>query len=132
MAVLVTLPETTPVNETIETAYALEDDVGIRLGPIIVNGVDQGTALPDPEATEATLDGDGAAAAVGLDDETRSMLREAARFRRSRRAMEHEALERLSTELPLAQIHVRALPVAGLDAASIDLLASELVEGAQS
>jgi hypothetical protein len=37
--VLVTLAEETPVNELIETAYALEDEVGVRLGPVIVNGV---------------------------------------------------------------------------------------------
>jgi hypothetical protein len=31
--VLVTLPETTPVNELIETAYSLEERVGVQLGP---------------------------------------------------------------------------------------------------
>jgi len=36
--VLVALPETTPVNEMIETAFALEDRVGVRLGPVVVNG----------------------------------------------------------------------------------------------
>jgi len=123
MAVLVTLPETTPVNETIETAYALEDDVGIRLGPIVVNGVDQGTTLPDPEAADRALRSD------AMDDDTRAMLLEAARFRRSRRAMERDALDRLSDRLPLAQVHVRALPVAGLDGAAIDLLADELLGG---
>ena len=30
--VLVSLPETTPVNEAIETAFALEDQVGVQLG----------------------------------------------------------------------------------------------------
>ena len=38
--VLVTLPETTPVNEVVETAYALEDRVGVHLGPVVVNDVD--------------------------------------------------------------------------------------------
>ena len=38
--VLVTLPETTPVNEVVQTAYALEDRVGVRLGPVVVNSVD--------------------------------------------------------------------------------------------
>ena len=37
--VLVTLPEETPVNEAIETAFTLEDKVGIKLGPLVVNGV---------------------------------------------------------------------------------------------
>ncbi len=38
--VLVTLPETTPVNEAVQTAYALEDRVGVKLGPVVVNNVD--------------------------------------------------------------------------------------------
>ncbi|MBS1836756.1 MAG: ATPase, partial [Actinobacteria bacterium] len=37
--VLVTIPEETPVNELIETAYSLEDRVGVALGPVVVNGV---------------------------------------------------------------------------------------------
>ena len=37
--VLVTLAEETPVSETIETAYSLEDEVGIKLGPVVVNGL---------------------------------------------------------------------------------------------
>jgi len=120
MAVLVTLPETTPVNETIETAYALEEDVGIRLGPIVVNGVDQGTDLPDADDVDVAL------AAAGLDDEVAAVLREAAAFRRSRRSMEREALDRLSERLPLGQVRIRALPVAGLDAGDVDKLAEEL------
>ena len=36
---LVTVPEETPVNELIETAYSLEDEVGVALGPVVVNGV---------------------------------------------------------------------------------------------
>ena len=43
--VLVTLPETTPVNELIETAYALEDDGGVHLGPVVVNAFDDGDDL---------------------------------------------------------------------------------------
>ena len=38
--VLVSLPEATPVNELIETAYALEDQVGVQLGPVVLNAVD--------------------------------------------------------------------------------------------
>ena len=46
--VLVTLPETTPVNELIETAYSLEERVGVQLGPVVVNGVDDGAAAARP------------------------------------------------------------------------------------
>ena len=35
---LVTLPEETPVNELVDTAFAIEDRVGVALGPVVVNG----------------------------------------------------------------------------------------------
>ena len=72
--VLVTLAETTPVNEVIETAYALEDQVGVQLGPVIVNGVDLGVELPAAAATSAIV-GD-------LDAATAATLTDAADFRR--------------------------------------------------
>jgi len=121
MALLVTLPETTPVNETIETAFALEDDVGIRLGPVVVNGVDAGVELPDATTVDRVL------AESDLDARQRARLSEAATFRRSRRSMETEALERLSAGLPLEQVRIDALPVAGLDADDVDRLADALV-----
>ena len=120
-AVLVALPETTPVNETIETAFALEEDVGIRLGPVVVNGVDDGAPLPDEQAEAAALD--------GLGDDVVRVLVAAAAYRRSRRAMEAEALDRLATKLPLGSITIPALPVAGLSADDIDVLADRLLRG---
>jgi len=117
--VLVTLPETTPVNEVVETAYALEDDVGIQLGPIVVNGVDTGVELPSGRATKK--------ASRGLDAPTRKLLTDATAFRRSRRAMERTETARLSAELPLAQMTLPALLVAGLAPGDIDELADALV-----
>ena len=117
--VLVTLPETTPVNEVVETAFALEDDVGIQLGPIVINGVDTGVPLPSVKtAAAAWQDLDAGAAAV---------LAEAAAFRRSRRAMERTEIERLSAELPLEQITLPAQLVAGLTATDIDRLTDHLL-----
>jgi len=119
MAVLVTLPETTPVNETIETAYALEDDVGIRLGPVVVNGVDDGAEMPSMTAVKKMT--------KGIDRAMRAALTEAADYRRHRREMETGAIERLSTELPLGYVNLPALPVAGLVPADIDALADRLL-----
>jgi arsenite/tail-anchored protein-transporting ATPase len=119
MVVLVTLPETTPVSETIETAYALEDDVGVRLGPVVVNCVDVGVALPDAQLTEQRL--------ADIDESVAATLTAAAAFRRSRRLMESQSLERLASELPLGQVALAMLPRAGLDAADIDLLADRLI-----
>lgn len=36
---LVTIPEETPVNETIETAFDIEDDPGVRLAGLVVNRI---------------------------------------------------------------------------------------------
>lgn len=46
---LVTLPETTPINELIETAFALEDEVGVRLAPLVINSVEERGVLTIPE-----------------------------------------------------------------------------------
>lgn len=116
--VLVTLPETTPVNEVVETAFALEDEVGVQLGPIVINGVDVGDPLPDDDAVrEAVADLD-AARAQGLID--------AAAFRRSRRAMEAAEIERLASELPLPKVTLPARSVAGLTSSDIGQLADSL------
>jgi anion-transporting ArsA/GET3 family ATPase len=116
--VLVTLPETTPVNEVVETAYALEDEVGVQLGPVVVNGVDVGDALPDDDgARRATAE---------LDPETAEALVEAAAFRRSRRAMEAAELARLAAELPIPKVTLPARIAAGLGPDDIDELATML------
>ncbi|WP_420451607.1 ArsA-related P-loop ATPase [Ilumatobacter sp.] len=119
LAVLVTLPETTPVNETIETAYALEEQVGIRLGPVVVNGVDRGVELPDAGTTDDLVS--------ELDASTAQTLRAAVDFRRARRSMESDALDRLSARLPLGRVVVPSLPAAGLGPDDIDALADQLL-----
>ena len=108
--ILVTIPEETPINETIETAYALEDRVGVQLGPVVVNAFDSpGLALDDPES-------------VAIDDTTSATsLRSAARFRRGRAADQAAQVARLATALPLPQIHLPALFTAtiGVDDAAV-------------
>jgi anion-transporting ArsA/GET3 family ATPase len=117
---LVTLPETTPVNELVETAYALEDKVGVHLGPVVVNAVDRAGSVeaevPDPEA-------------VDLDVETvadRDALRAAAAFRSARLEMQAEEVQRLGQELALDQLHVPLVPTAGMTAGDIDALADAI------
>jgi anion-transporting ArsA/GET3 family ATPase len=114
--VLVTLPETTPVNEMIETAFALEDRVGVRLGPVVVNGVDLGVELPDDDTIGACLG--------SIDEETAIVLTEAAAFRRSRRLMEAQEMARLAEQLPLERIVLPARLVAGLGPGDIEALAA--------
>jgi anion-transporting ArsA/GET3 family ATPase len=114
--VLVALPETTPVNELIETAFALEDRVGVRLGPVVVNGVDLGVELPDDDAIGECL--------RSIDAETAMVLTEAAAFRRSRRVMEAQEMARLAEQLPLERIVLPARLVAGLGPGDIEELAT--------
>jgi Mrp family chromosome partitioning ATPase len=112
--VLVTLPETTPVNELIETADTLVERVGVSLGPIVVDQVDTSPPLPDP------ADVSFGRAKLQVDD-----ARAAAEFRRARRSVQEAELSRLTAALPLPQIHVRALPVAGLGGDDVATLARE-------
>jgi anion-transporting ArsA/GET3 family ATPase len=96
---LVTLPEETPVNELIDTAYHLEDRVGVSLGPVVVNGL-------VPELPGLAVDPEAAAAAAGLTlrpGEADSM-RAAAAFRAERRQLQAEQVARLAEALPLPQI----------------------------
>jgi dethiobiotin synthetase len=67
--VLVTIPEETPVNEAVDTAYLLEDRVGVSLGPIVVNGL-----YPELEGIGADPVAAAAAADVALRDGVASAL----------------------------------------------------------
>jgi anion-transporting ArsA/GET3 family ATPase len=92
--VLVTLPEETPVSETIETAYNLEEDVGIKLAPVIVNGLWRPVDGLDAAVSGATKKAkDGLAVA-------------AARYRMARIAEQQAEVDRLASELPLPQVHL--------------------------
>ena len=114
-ALLVTLPEATPVNELIETSSAIEERVGLQLGPLVVNRVDMTAPLPDPD------DVDFGRARVQIDDALA-----AAAFRRTQLQVQAREIARLSAAVPLTQIHLSARPVAGLSPDDIAILAAEL------
>jgi hypothetical protein len=103
---LVTLAEETPVNELVETAFRLEDEVGVMLGPVLVNacyppvpGVGANW-LGDPETLAA------AAGEPPMEKGEAGRLREAAGFRAGREAVQAEQLERLTANLPLPQLRL--------------------------
>lgn len=125
--VLVTLPEETPVNEVVETAFKLEDRAGIKLGPVVVNGV-----YPEREG----LDGDAAAlateAGVTLNGGTAAALAAAADFRRRRVELQDEQLGRLAEKLPLPQLHLPFLFTTDAGPADIDVLATSLADGVRA
>jgi anion-transporting ArsA/GET3 family ATPase len=119
--VLVTLPEETPVNEVVETAYKLEDRVGVSLGPVVVNGL-----YPHIDGLEA--DPAAAAREAGIElgaDELRD-LAEAAAFRSHRQDLQEHEVHRLGDALPLPQIHLPMLFRTGLGLTEVDLLADAM------
>ena len=77
---LVTLPQATPVSELVETAFAIEDELGVALGPVVVNAVEQ------PVDEQAPSDPVGSIAHA---------------FFSERIAAETHQLERMAADLPL-------------------------------
>jgi anion-transporting ArsA/GET3 family ATPase len=116
--VLVTLPEETPVNELVETAFALEDRVGVSLGPVVVNGLYPLLAGLDQDPVDAA-----AAGGRSLRPGEADALRAAAEFRRERIALQAEQVERLAEALPLPQMGLPYLFDAELGLAQLDELA---------
>jgi anion-transporting ArsA/GET3 family ATPase len=109
--VLVTLPETTPVNELLETAQSLRADTGLHLGPVVVNAFEAGELL--------TV----SAAPAG------STLRAAAEFRNARRELHRREVARLDEQLDLPLLTLPALTSPVLDQQSIVDLAATLRHG---
>jgi anion-transporting ArsA/GET3 family ATPase len=121
--VLVTIPEETPVNELVETAFALEDRVGVKLGPVVVNEV-----YPSVEGLSTDPQAAAAEAGTSLRPGEAEALAAAARFRRERAALQAEQLERLAEGLPLPQLRLPFLFRADLRPDEVGLLAEALRE----
>jgi anion-transporting ArsA/GET3 family ATPase len=122
--ILVTLAEETPVNETIETAFKLEDRVGTHLGPVIVNGV-------YPRLDHLRVDPEEAARAAGvtLRPGSATAMRAAAVFRRRREEMQAQQAARLASRLPLPQLWLPHLFTGEIGAPEIDVLVDALEDG---
>jgi hypothetical protein len=119
---LVTLAEETPVNEVVETAFALEDRVGISLGPVVVNGLYEPLDLPGDVAAAA------AEAGVTLAPSRLEALAAAARFRGRRQALQAEQVARLEAALPLPQLPLPYVFSDDVGPAETDFLASRLAD----
>jgi len=84
---LVTTPAYTPVSELAESAYTLEDDIGVSLTPVVLNGI----APPMDNIDIASVSG---------------RAHSAVSYATQVRAAQHDAMAQLSSQLPLAQLHV--------------------------
>jgi anion-transporting ArsA/GET3 family ATPase len=123
---LVTLPEEMPVNEVVETAYQLEDRIGINLGPVIVNGCLPELAALGADPADAARD-----AGVEVSDEQAEALRQAARFRARRFDLQAEQWRRLQRELPLPQLHAPFLFSSHIGRAEVERISSDLADAVE-
>ncbi|MBV9661996.1 MAG: hypothetical protein JO337_12640 [Acidimicrobiales bacterium] len=112
---LVTIPEETPVNEAAATAFRLEDRAGVKLTPIVVNGMWPVLDLP------ASPPG-----GMALAPSAASAVTATATFRRSRQEQQAEQVDRLGRLLPLEQIHLPFLFTTELGPDELGALASAL------
>lgn len=86
---MVSTPELTPVSELIDTAFEIEDQIGVALGPVVLNGIDD-ESLPK--------NGTG-----------NSELNEALLYRRNRQQRHELACALLTQKLPLPQLRLPRL-----------------------
>jgi len=118
---LVTLPEETPVNELVDTAFLLEDRVGVKLGPVVVNGLYPVVAGLDADPADAAAE-----AGASLRTGEAESLAAAAAFRRRRHELHESQLERLHELLPLPQLRLPFLFRADLGPADAKVLGDAL------
>ncbi len=126
----VTLPEETPVNELVETAFKLEDRVGVTLGPVVVNGLYPTVEDLEDAAGELSAGSPEDLASVASQDEFEALLA-AARFRLSRQRLQATQMERLEEALPLAQLRTPYVFTTEIGPAEIGTLASSLTAGVE-
>lgn len=101
---LVTIPEETPVNELIEAAYRIEDEIGVKLGTIVVNACfPQRSGLEQDPADAARRLG------LELDASQTAALAVAGRLGAARQRVESEQLARLNEAIALPQLRLPSL-----------------------
>lgn len=123
--VLVTSPETTPVNELFETAEAVATRTGVRIAGVVVNGLDMTPIPPDPDTVGLT-------AGIDMDIEA---ARDAALFRRRRLVVQANERDRVVDRWADTGVRVVGLPeraVAALARGDIDALVDDAVELSRS
>ena len=111
-ALLVALPEETPITEVIELADDLGGDIGIELLPFVVNA-----CWPDRTGLDKTPAMAARSYKLKLSDSAKSALESAAAFGRSRLAQQREQIERLekARSEPIVMLPRLATPRLGPD-----------------
>jgi arsenite-transporting ATPase len=122
-ALLVGLPEETPITEVIELAHELGDDLGIALLPLVVNA-----CWPDRPGLDKSPGMAARSHKLKLSATAKASLESAAAFGRSRLAQQREQIDRLAAARDEPIITLPRLATPRLDAADLEHLADALVE----
>lgn len=121
-ALLVTLPEETPVNEVIELACDVDERLGLQLAPLVVNA-----CWPDRPAlalTPAAAAKQSGAKALSAAD--RTALAVSSRYGAARLDVQREQLDRLGDRLALPRIRLPRLVTPRLTSDDLDVLVEAL------
>ncbi len=129
--ILATLPEETPINELVETAFALEDEVGVQLGPVVLNSV---AALPEGlgDAVDSKKSAKERAKDSSVDNSDQALLDSmlaAATFRMTWVDHQRTQIERLVAQLPLPLITLPARFTTDLGPDDLEVLTDALLAG---
>ena len=122
-ALLVGLPEETPITEVIELAHELGDDLGIELLPLVVNA-----CWPDRPGLDKSPGMAARSHKLKLSASAKASLESAAAFGRSRLAQQREQIDRLAAVRDEPIITLPRLATPRLDAADLEHLADALAE----
>ena len=119
--VLVTLPEETPVNEVIELDADLRDELGMRMGPLVVNA-----CWPDRDGLAVQPRTAAKRQGVPLPNAVAAALADSVAFGRARLVQQREQLARLDTAIPSPRLALSRLAVTRITPSELRHLADEL------
>lgn len=122
-ALLVTLPEVTPVTELLELADELGGDLGIGLLPTVIN-----SCWPDRPGLSKSPAVAAKAAGVKLSAADKRILEASTAFGRARLERQHEQLERLRRALDTPILQLPRLPTPAFGKNELSILADALAE----
>lgn len=120
-AVLVTLPEETPVNEVIELAADVSGEIGVRLAALVVNA-----CWPDRTGLHLSTTAAARESAVKLPAAVRSALVASSRFGSARLDLQREQIGRLLAAVDAPHLVLPRLPTPRLHPHHLDALADSV------
>ncbi len=120
-AMIVTLPEETPVNEAVELSIDLTEDLGMTLTPLVVN-----CCWPDRPGLALATTTVARDADVAITAKQRSALVASSRYGTARLDVQRTQLERLDELMADTRIELPRLPRPRLDLDDLGILADAL------